>query len=230
MRLSPAESAALSTALAAAGFPADDPLADRLLTAAAASFDAETLERTLRSTIATHDSTIFETLASAVARAATCSTIAYQNDAATEATSRASRAPAALRRARCVVPLGVVPERGRDADISRRPHPLRRQDRGAVRACGGERDASAPTAFAPEGLPVARLRFAPGEAFVEREWPGGRVVSTEADGSTLAEVPFAGTGWIARRVVARLGRVEAVAPAEVRDAVRALAHEELARL
>jgi predicted DNA-binding transcriptional regulator YafY len=86
--------------------------------------------------------------------------------------------------------------------------------------------AVAPTAFAPEGLPVATLRFAAGEPFIAREWPGGRIVSAdEADGSTLAEVPFAGTGWIARRVVARLGKVEVLAPKEVRDAVATLAGE-----
>jgi hypothetical protein len=43
-------------------------------------------------------------------------------------------------------------------------------------------------------------------------------------------VPFAGTDWIARRVVARLGNVEALEPAEVRSAVGVLARTELARL
>jgi proteasome accessory factor C len=84
-----------------------------------------------------------------------------------------------------------------------------------------------PRAFAPEGLPLARLRFAPDEPFVEREWPGGTIASTEEDGSTLADVPFGGTGWIARRIAARLGKVEALAPAEVRAAVSAVAREEL---
>jgi predicted DNA-binding transcriptional regulator YafY len=82
---------------------------------------------------------------------------------------------------------------------------------------------TAVTAFAPEGLPVARLRFSAGEPFVEREWPGGRVVSEEPDGATIAEVPFAGTGWIARRVVARLGAVEVLEPAEIRAAVAEIA-------
>ena len=51
-----------------------------------------------------------------------------------------------------------------------------------------------------------------------------------ADGSLLVDVPFAGTDWIARRVVARLGAVEALAPEVVRAAVLTLAREELARL
>jgi predicted DNA-binding transcriptional regulator YafY len=56
------------------------------------------------------------------------------------------------------------------------------------------------------------------------------VAEENADGSLLVEVPFAGTDWIARRVIARLGAVEALAPEVVRTAVLALAREELARL
>jgi proteasome accessory factor C len=85
-------------------------------------------------------------------------------------------------------------------------------------------------AFSAEGLPLARLRFAASEEFSEREWPGARVAEEDADGSLLVEVPFAGTDWIARRVVARLGAVEALAPPVIRAAVLALAREELARL
>jgi proteasome accessory factor C len=90
-------------------------------------------------------------------------------------------------------------------------------------------DGVATSAFAAAGLPTARLRFAPGEPFAEREWPGSHVAEERADGSLLVDVPYAGTDWIARRVVARLGTVEAVAPAVVREAVASLARDELGR-
>jgi proteasome accessory factor C len=228
VRLSPAEATALATALATAGFTAEDELANRLLTAAATGFDAGALERTLRSAIATHDSGVFETLASAASQHRVLE-IAYQNDASSQAMNRV------------VEPQRLFAERGawylsawcRTAggmrtfriDRVRGATETGEQFDSLVAPAGG----TAPTAFAPEGLPVAQLRFAPGEPFIAREWPGGRVLEAEADGSTLAEVPFAGTGWIARRVVARLGRVEALAPVEVREAVVSLAREELAR-
>jgi proteasome accessory factor C len=85
-------------------------------------------------------------------------------------------------------------------------------------------------AFSAEGLPVARLLFSAGEEFSEREWPGARLADESGDGSLQVDVPFAGTDWIARRVVARLGAVEVLEPASVRDVVAALAREELARL
>ena len=224
VRLSPAEAEALAAALAAAGFTADDPLAAKLLAAASAGFDATALERTLRSAIATHDSAIFETLASAVHDREVVA-IAYQADGTAAPTERE------------IEPLQLFAERGawylsawcRTAGGLRtfRVDRIRTAETStdkflrAVETAGG--GAGAPSAFAPEGLPLATLRFAPDEPFVAREWPGGRVVDTDADGATFAEVPFAGTGWIARRVSARLGKVEATAPDAVRAAVRALA-------
>lgn len=225
VRLSPDEARALAAALAAAGFTADDPLSARLLDAAAAGFDAGALEHTLRSAIATHDSSVFETLAAA-AREHEVVTIGYQSEGLLVAAERD------------VEPVQLFAERGawylsawcRAAKGSR----TFRIDRIRSASATGERFESVvmpdglPSAFVSEGLPVATLRFCPGEHFVEREWPGGRIAGQEADGSTVAEVPYAGTGWIARRVVARLGAVEVVAPAEVRSAVRQLAHQLLA--
>jgi predicted DNA-binding transcriptional regulator YafY len=84
-------------------------------------------------------------------------------------------------------------------------------------------------AFSAEGLPVARLSFTGDGEYVEREWPGSRAVGCGENSREVVEVPFAGTDWIARRVVARLGRVEVIEPETVRAAVVALAQEELAR-
>jgi proteasome accessory factor C len=226
VRLSPAEAEALAAALAAAGFTAGDPLAAKLLAAASADFDATALERTLRSALATHDSAIFETLASAV-HGREVVAIAYQADGAA--------APAE----REIEPLQLFAERGawylsawcRTAgglrtfriDRIRTAEPTAENFSRAASADAAASPTGAPSAFAPEGLPLAMLRFYADEPFVAREWPSGRVVGTDADGSTFAEVPFAGTGWIARRVAARLGKVEVTAPEAVRAAVRALA-------
>lgn len=74
-----------------------------------------------------------------------------------------------------------------------------------------------------DALPVAELRFAADAPdLTEREWPGATFERTES-GEVLARVPYAGTGWIARKVAARLGDAEVVAPEEVRRAVAAMA-------
>lgn len=221
VRLSAAEAEALSAALAAAGFSADDPLTSKLLAASSAGFDAEGLAHTLRTETAAHDSAIFETIAGAIA-ASEAVAITYQRDGAA--------APGA----RIIEPHRLIADRGawyvtafcRSAGENR----TFRVDRiRSATATGEHFEAAAPAhtaaAFTGEGLPLARLRFAPGEAFIEREWPGGRVVESAEDGSTLAEVPFGGTGWISRVVAARLGAAEVLEPSEVRDAVRALARE-----
>lgn len=229
VRLSPSEAGALAAALAAAGFTAADPLAAKLLAASSAAFDAEELARTLRTSTAAHDPSIFEALAAGVARCEVLS-IAYQREGAAEPGIRT------------VEPLQLFADRGawylsawcRKAGAYR----TFRVDRvRGVQATGETFDparrsdaALSLEAFSAEGLPVARLRFSAGEVFSEREWPGARAAGQEADGSMLAEVPFAGTDWIARRVVARLGAVEVLAPHDVRDAVAALAREELKRL
>jgi predicted DNA-binding transcriptional regulator YafY len=55
-------------------------------------------------------------------------------------------------------------------------------------------------------------------------------MSSEAGGGIIVEVPYAGTGWLARQVVARCGGAEVLAPQEIRRAVAELAQAELARL
>jgi len=229
VRLSAAEAAALAAALGAAGFAADDPLVAKLLAAASASFDAEELARTLSTTTGTHESATFEALAAGIAEGEVLA-IAYQREADVE--------PAV----RSIEPLQLFSDRGRwyVSAWCRKAGAYRtfRVDRvRAVEQTGEYFDAAArgvaeltSAALDTDGLPTARLRFAPGEPFAEREWPGGRIAGEDETGAVLAEVPFAGTDWIARRVVARLGSVEVLAPESVREAVAALAREELARL
>ena len=232
VRLSPAEAGALAAALATAGFTASDPLSARLLEASSAAFDTDELERTLRSSIATHDSGVFETLASAV-QGRECVTLSYQRDGAEVVTERV------------IEPLRLFAERGAWyvsawCRLAAEPRTFRIDRIRSATLAGMRFEADAhtdaavaaggtPVAFSAAGLPVARLRFAPGEAFVEREWPGGRVVESGSDGSCIAEVPFGGSEWIARRVAARLGRVELLSPLELREAVARAALKESPR-
>jgi proteasome accessory factor C len=227
VRLSPAEAAALAAALAAAGFSADDPLSGKLLAASSAAFDAEELARTLRTAASTHTPATFEALAAGIAGREVLA-IAYQREGAAEPT---------LRR---VEPLQLFADRGawylsawcRKAGAFRtfridRVRGVQRTGETFDPAARGE--GLSTTAFATSDLPTARMRFAAADTFSEREWPGARVVEEFPDGGLVAEIPYAGTDWIARRVVARLGGVEVLEPASVREAVSALAREELAR-
>lgn len=227
VRLSPDEAEALAAALAAAGFSGTDPLATKLLAAASAAFDAEELERTLRTGTSAHDSGVFESLAAGI-RAHSVLRIAYLREGAPTTSIRT------------VEPLQLFADRGawylsawcRDAGGYRTFRVDRIRSSTATDECFEAADRAeahlATDAFSGEGLPRARVRFSSSEAFVEREWPGGRIVETDEQGSIIAEVPYGGTDWIARHVVARLGEVEVLSPAEVRAAVLALALEELA--
>jgi predicted DNA-binding transcriptional regulator YafY len=229
VRLSAAEAGALAAALAAAGFEADDPLVAKLLSAASADFDAETLARTLRASASHHNPAVFEAAAAAIAQHEVLA-IAYQREGAVEP---------GLRR---IEPLQLFAERGvwylsawcRKAGA----HRTFRLDRiRGVEPTGEEFDPSAhdatalgAVAFSAKGLPSARLQFVSGEEFSEREWPGAWMAQEKPDGSLVVEAPFAGTDWIARRVLARLGRVEVLEPPFLREAVAELARAELARL
>ena len=81
-----------------------------------------------------------------------------------------------------------------------------------------------------DALPRASVRFAKDAAdLTERDWPGS-TFERNPDGSVTASVPFAGTSWIARRVVARLGEAEVISPPEVRAAVTETARGMLSTL
>jgi hypothetical protein len=81
-----------------------------------------------------------------------------------------------------------------------------------------------------DAMPRAVIRFASdGPDLTDREWPGS-TFERAGDGTVTASVPFAGTSWIARRVVARLGEAEVLSPPEVRAAVVETARGMLASL
>ena len=228
VRLSHAEAQALAAALQAAGLSAADPLTAKLITASATDVDASDIERVVRAAAPGGKATgsVLKTLSLALAESREVR-IVYRSAGAERETERV------------IEPLGLVQERGAwyVEAFCRKAGSLRtfRVDRIRMATAGDKlssprRLSPSGAAFEAAGLPLARLRFAAGEPFSDREWPGSRVVQAEADGSTTVDVPYAGTGWIARHVVARLGGVEALEPAEVRSAVVELARSESARV
>lgn len=214
VRLSGAEAQALAAALQAAGYPDDDPMAARLLRAAAPQIDLEELGQVVRAA------------ASPAGDVLRTASLALQEKRALEILYHGvGRSEAGWR---TVEPLGLLSDRGawyleafcrsagslrtfrvdriREARVLDEPIPERR-----LSPVG--------SAFAASGLPVARVRLETGEQVSDREWPGMRIVSTDPDGAVTVEVPYSGTAWIARQVAARLGRAEVLEPAEVRRAV-----------
>lgn len=224
LRLSVAETRALVAALTAAGLDADDPLLRKLERALGSTTSFESVEQMLRGATAIADSEILKALTLAVDEHRVVR-ITYHKGGAAEGTSRE------------VEPLALVQELG-DWYLEaycRRARDLRtfRFDRISAADVSDERfeprgTAPAGLRFLDDALPTASVRLAPGADYSAREWPGSRVIETDSDGSRLVEVPYAGTGWIARQVVARLGDAEVISPAEVRTAVADLAAEILA--
>ena len=218
IRLSEGQVRAVLTALQAAGLPAEDPLCAKL---AAASVDADVAERIKRVLTSARDEASGDSL-----KAAALATeqgfvvrLVYQGIAEQQP------------RERIVEPVSLVNERGhwyleayaRDSGALR----TFRLDRVRAAEVLGERvphRALSPSgaALVTDGLPLATVRLAPGEEVSSRDWPGAQVVSVDETG-TVFTVPYAGTAWIARQILARLGAAEVLEPAEVRDAVRDLA-------
>ncbi len=224
VRLSAPEARALTAALQAVGFDGDDPLVARLVSAAGTSgFDPGELERTVRAISSAHEPSVFEAVAEGLSKREVV-TIEYVRAGSDEPTTRD------------IEPMALFAERGAWYMTAwcRRATDWRtfRMDRIRTAVVSGEvfeqRQPSqlGDAAFDAKGLPRAILRFAPGEHFSEREWPGAHARKTAEDGAVTVSVPYGGTAWIARQVVARLGGIEVLEPQEVRDAVRELATRE----
>jgi proteasome accessory factor C len=69
-----------------------------------------------------------------------------------------------------------------------------------------------------EASRVARVWISPERARWSREQR--RVAQELADGSVIVELPYKGTDWLVREVLAEAGDAAVIAPAEARDAVR----------
>lgn len=221
VRLSTTEARALAAALQAAGRDSGDPLVKRLLQAASDVADPREIERVVRAATGA-DPGIHATLAGA-ARRSEAVRITYQAGS-TEALTE-----------RVIEPTALLNERGvwyveafcRMAGAMRTFRIDRVRDAMPTGELFEPGSVTVPGSALPtEGLPRAVVRLDRGVEVPEREWPGLRIVSEDASG-TLVEVPYAGTGWIARQVTSLLGAARVLEPAEVREAIARLAASEL---
>ena len=139
-------------------------------------------------------------------RSAAVVQLEYVSAAARTAVLPRGRAAGAVRRAGRLVPDRVVPKRAghggpSESTASARPT----VDRRALRVFGGGRRPAPPEAVRPGGLPRARVAFDSGRELRRPRVAGRRGRCTADDGGLIVSVPYAGTAWIARMVVAQLG-------------------------
>jgi proteasome accessory factor C len=227
VRLTAPEARALASALESAGYRADDPLVAKLLAAAHAEVTASELEATVRTGSAPRGAVeLHETLSAAIERAENLR-IAYFTGSSGRESVRVVR-PYALSNSRGSWYLMGFCENAGEERVFRVDR-IRSAERTGQRfevPAGFSRE----VAPDPLTLPVAEIRLT-GDPGVDagRDWPGA-TFAPAPDGGAMARVPYAGTGWLARSVVARLGDAEVLSPPEVRDAVRTLAEAALAEL
>jgi predicted DNA-binding transcriptional regulator YafY len=225
VRLSPREARALVTALEAAGHDAETPLVARLLEAAAAEFDAAELASTVRAG------------GGEAPVAAIYSVLAEAIDRSTKVRIEYFTASSGTQSVRVIQPHALVNERGAwyVSGFCENAGEVRtfRLDRVRLATSTAElfeAPAMATASVAPVGadLPIAVLRLAPGSRHSEeRDWPGATFIP-KPNGAVFAEVPYSSATWVARRVAAGLGSIDAIETAEVRAAVREIARAGLA--
>ena len=227
VRLTLAEARALATALQTAGFENSDPLLARLTAVAAAETDADTLATRVR------------TAAGADGLGDVYATIVAAVDAAESVDITYFSASGGTTRVRRVRPLRVFNNRGAwyvqafdEGPAEERTFRLDRMRDAMATGQHFTHDASAAldaTFKMSAAGGSASVRFDDASGLEERDWPGATMTRT-ADGAAEAQVPYATTGWLARRMVAAMGSAEVIAPAEMRDAVRTLAEALLSEL
>lgn len=224
VRLSPDEARALAAALQAAGFEPTNALTQRLLEASSAGFSAEELAHVIRSAVAGASDEVYKTIALGIERSETV-LIAYRRLGSEEEVERE------------IQPIELQNERGNWYVAAHclsagapRTFRLDRIRNASATGKSFSRGGAAlePGGFRAEGLPTALLSFKEPSSFTEREWPGGEVVEETAS-KLIVKVPYSGTAWITRMAVSRLGSVEVLEPQDVRDAVAALAIQEIAK-
>ncbi|MDO9557685.1 MAG: WYL domain-containing protein [Coriobacteriia bacterium] len=227
VRLAPAEARALVAALETAGFVPGDSLLAKIAGVASAEVDADGLARRIR------------TATTAEGMGDVYATIVAATDSAESVDITYFSASSGSTRMRRVQPYRVFNSRGAwyvlAFDESVAEQRTFRLDRIRDAAPTGERF-ERPAMASAEGTPfapgpasgTAQVRFDDATDVEGRDWPGASIEL--ADGGADAKVPYATTGWLARRVAAAMGSAEVTGPAEMRDAVRSLAEKMLAEL
>ncbi|MDZ4655241.1 MAG: WYL domain-containing protein [Coriobacteriia bacterium] len=223
--LTPAEARALIAALETAGFGSDAPLRAKITDVLSAEVDANELATRIRTTTASGG--LGDVYATITASAAAAESVDIMYFSASSGTTRLRRVrPYRVfnhRGAWYVLAFdeSVAEERTFRLDRVRDVTPTDERFERPVTALGAE----AP--FTTGSVPgTAHVHFDDASGVEERDWPGTTI--TLANGGADAQVPYATTGWLARRVAAAMGTAEVTGPAEMRDAVRSLAEKMLA--
>lgn len=225
LRLSAREAQALAAALQSAGMGGNDPLAAKLLAAAADASQTADIELTLRAAATPGSGFTLKPLVLAAQehRVVRIEYRSYGRETESQ---------------RTIEPLAVVQDLGawyvrafcRESGFVQTFRVDRIKDARLTTETFTPRDSElSATALETYGLPTAHVRFSAGTSFDTRDWPGSTIAEQDESGITV-DVPYAGLGWIARQVAARLGGAEVLGPDEVRDAVADIAREELIRL
>lgn len=226
VRLTHAEARALVTALQTIGEDAGSALTSKLAAFGARSVDAKGLAATVRAAFAPGGQAAVLAALTVAAENRVAVRIGYVS------------ATSGVEGSRVVHPYAIY--RWRDAwylvafcEDSREERTFRVDRITSVRTTGAPFEAPAGSVPSPsplpelDSLPRATVLFAADAPDLnDRDWPGATFVRS-ADGAVTAEVPYAGTAWIARMVAARLGNAEVLAPSEVRAAVAATARKML---
>lgn len=227
VRLAPREARALVAALEAAGYAADDPLVGKLLSAASAELDPAELAATLRAGDASAPvAGIYALLAEAI-ESGTKVRIGYFSAGSGVHSERVIQ-PHALANERGAWYVNAYCERAGEVRTFRLDR-IRDAETAGERF---ERPAAVSATVTPggEGLPLAVLRLSPVARHTEeRDWPGA-TFNMKENGAVFAEVPYSSATWVARRVAAGLGTIDAIETEEVRAAVREVARGALGQL
>jgi predicted DNA-binding transcriptional regulator YafY len=218
VRLTPVEASALVAALQTVGVDPLGPLVCRLTEFASRSVDLDDVAATVRAAFAQGGQAAVIAALDVAAERGVAARIAYASPGSEQEAVRIVR-PYALYRWRDV---WYVLAHCESAD-EQRTFRVDRITSVEMTAQRFERPEGLAATAHPlpdlDTLPRAVVRFESDAAdLTEREWPGA-VFEMNLDGTVTASVPFAGTSWIARRVVARLGQAEVLSPPEVRAAV-----------
>jgi len=227
LKLTIAEARAVSAALEVAGFAADSPLRSRLAALYSDDVSLDELERTVRTGMAPGGAADVYIALAAAADEHEKLRIAYYTVSSGRLSERVVHPWALVQRMGVWYLVAWCESAGQERVF--------RLDR--IRSLAHTGQTFAPpstvsTLVTPDvaDLPPATIRFVPGTVLPDdRQWPGA-TFETQADGSTIALVPYQSASWIARRVVAFLGKAEVVAPDEVRSAVRDIADDMLRQL
>lgn len=228
LALAPAEAAALAAALEACGRGPDDPLRAKLLAAASAPADAAEIASAVRAAVSPGGVAAIHAAVAAATSSHEALRIEYFS---------AGRGEVG---ARVIEPWAMGVDRGvwyvaawcRSAWGER----VFRLDR--IRSAEGTGETFTPPADARPPVPAFPAQEASARATVifdafsdvsSREWPGATFAPGEV-GQVIAQVPFVSGAWVARRVAARLGSAEVVAPRKLRAEVAGLARRMLAAL